>query len=590
MLIRDKMSRYSFNNIGIRNKLLIIYICAVFIPITVTHVAFYQITSNNVRTQKIKDISLSVQQMSNDFRGAIDDAVEISSRLYTDYELYNFLEKEYATTIDFINDYDVYFRRINKEVPLYSSVRSLNLYTDNDTVIYAGGIYRIDTHVKETHWYKNSEVTRNLYPVLTRSVSESGKLDTFSIVRELDYYFTKDSTQKIVEIKLDLGIMDSIFNDVTFPGDIYLLNDEGVIEYTTNPKVNWPEGNFHYDSLKLDSSDIMVFEEAFKVFYLNNWKVVGVAKEDVLLEDVQDSRNFIIYLALINLVFPSLFIIYISSSLHMRILRILKHMRKVEDQNFEIIEGVNYQDEIGELTQAFNRMSSKIKKLINEVYIADIQKKDLELRRKQAQLGALQSQINPHFLFNVLETIRMRSLLKKEDETAKIIQNMAKMLRKSLMWGKDWVKVEEEIYLIKCFLEIQHYRFDDKMQYHIEVDPEVNKCLIPNMSLIPFVENASIHGIEPIKGKGIINISIKRNLDTLICEIIDNGQGIDKEEYDRLIQSLEESDSMGEHVGIKNVYYRLKLHYSDRFDFKLNSTKGVGTTIRIVLPIKEKDL
>lgn len=164
---------------------------------------------------------------------------------------------------------------------------------------------------------------------------------------------------------------------------------------------------------------------------------------------------------------------------------------------------------------------------------------------------------------------------------------MAKMLRKSFVWGKDWVTVEEEVYLIKCFLEIQYYRFDDKMQYQIEVDPEVNKSVIPNMSLIPFVENASIHGIEPIKGKGLINISIKRSGDMIICEIIDNGQGMEKEEYELLMQSLEEMDNIGEHVGIKNVYHRLKLHYIDRFEFNILSEKGAGTTVRIVLPFEK---
>ncbi|KKI91709.1 histidine kinase [Bacillus sp. SA1-12] len=580
------MNRFNFNNIGLRNKLLIIYIVSVFIPITLTHIAFYQITSNNVRTQKVNDISLSVKQISNDFRTAIDDAVEISSKLYTDYELYNFLENKYEKTIDFIHAYHDYYIGIYKEVPLFSTVRSLNLYTNNDTVIYAGGVNKIDTLVKESHWYKESELIRQSYPVLTRRIGESGKLDTFSLIREMDYYKTKDSTQKILELQFDLGLMEHIFHNVTFPGDIYLLDEQGIIEYTTNPKVNWSEGDIQYHSLTL-SKDALVFEESFNVPYLNNWKVVGVTQERLLLEEVQDSRNFILYLALINLVFPSLFIVYITSSLHLRILRILKHMRKAEGQNFELIKGVNYQDEIGELTQAFNRMASKIKELINDVYIADIQKKDLELQRKQAQLSALQSQINPHFLFNVLETIRMRSILKKEEETAKIIQNMAKMLRKSFIWGKDWVSVEEEIYLINCFLEIQHYRFDDKMQYHIEVDPEAKKCIIPNMSLIPFVENASIHGIEPIKRNGLINISIKCHGDAIICEIKDNGQGIEKEEYERLMQSIEEVESIGEHVGIKNVYYRLKLHYSNHFDFKVKSAEGEGTTVRIVLPFQK---
>ncbi|WP_299090257.1 sensor histidine kinase [uncultured Metabacillus sp.] len=579
------MNRFNFNNIGLRNKLLIIYIVSVFIPITLTHIAFYQITSNNVRTQKMNDISLSVKQISNDFRTAIDDAVDISSKLYTDYELYNFLENKYEKTIDFIHAYQNYYSGINKEVPLFSTVRSLNLYTNNDTVIYAGGVNKIDTLVKESHWYKESEVIRKSYPVLTRRLGESGKLDTFSLIRELDYFTTKGSTQKILELQFDLELMDHIFHNVTFPGDIYLLDEQGTIEYTTNPKVKWSEGNTQYHSVTF-SNDTLVFEESFNVPYLNNWKVVGVTQEKVLLEEVEGSRNFILYLALINLVFPSLFIVYMTSSLHLRILRILKHMRKVEDQNFELIKGVNYQDEIGELTQAFNRMASKIKKLINEVYIADIQKKDLELQRKQAQLSALQSQINPHFLFNVLETIRMRSILKKEEETAKIIQNMANMLRKSFIWGKDWVSVEEEIYLIKCFLEIQHYRFDDKMQYHIEVDSEVKKCIIPNMSLIPFVENASIHGIEPIKGNGMIKISIKRDGDTIVCEITDNGKGMEKEEFERLIRSINEVENIGEHVGIKNVYYRLKLHYANHFDFKVKSAMGAGTTIRIVLPFQ----
>ncbi|WP_233452148.1 sensor histidine kinase, partial [Metabacillus niabensis] len=121
----------------------------------------------------------------------------------------------------------------------------------------------------------------------------------------------------------------------------------------------------------------------------------------------------------------------------------------------------------------------------------------------------------------------------------------------------------------------------------INIDPEASKCLIPNMSLIPFVENASIHGIEPIKGKGMISISIKRENDRLVFEVNDNGQGMEKNEYEQLLGSLEEVSSIGEHVGIKNVYYRLKLHYSNQFDFSIVSNKGIGTTVKIQVPFFE---
>ncbi|MGD7045632.1 sensor histidine kinase [Jeotgalibacillus proteolyticus] len=577
------MKLFTFNNIGLRHKLLIIYIFSVFIPITLTHILFYQVTSTNVKTQKENDLALSVERMSDNFLVAIDDAVGISSMLYTDYELYTFLDTSYDSTTQFIHAYHDYYDKISKEVSLYSPVHSINLYTDNETVIYAGGIKQIDGPVRDSQWYKDSELNRNSYPILTRRIGESGLLDSFSLIREMDNYTTIDSNQKILEIRLDRDLMYNIFSDVTFPGDIYLLDGEGFIEYTTNPDVNWSEGHYKF-APEEGTDETIAFEEAFNLQYLNNWRVVGVAEEHVLLEEVENSRNFIFYLALINLIFPSLIIIYITSSLHHRIFLILKHMRKVEDQNFELINEVKHGDEIGELTKAFNRMAFKIKKLINDVYVADIQKKSLELKRKQAQLSALQSQINPHFLFNVLETIRMRSLLKKEDETANIIHNIASMLRKSFIWGRDWVKVEEEIYLIKCFLEIQHYRFDDKMSYQIDVDPDAYDCLLPNMSLIPFVENASIHGIEPIKGKGTIYISIKSNQDQLICEITDTGQGMEKEEYKELMHSLEETENIGDHVGIKNVYCRLKLHYGDNFKFTIASTKGVGTTISLILP------
>ncbi|MFD2877163.1 sensor histidine kinase [Paenibacillus rhizoplanae] len=123
----------------------------------------------------------------------------------------------------------------------------------------------------------------------------------------------------------------------------------------------------------------------------------------------------------------------------------------MKTQQFQTIMHGESRDEIGQLTLEFNSMIMQIKALINDVYLTEIQKKSLELERRKAQLNALQSQINPHFLFNALETIRMRSLLKQENETAKIIQSMAMILRSSLTWNKEWVSVEEELGFILCF-------------------------------------------------------------------------------------------------------------------------------------------
>lgn len=144
----------------------------------------------------------------------------------------------------------------------------------------------------------------------------------------------------------------------------------------------------------------------------------------------------------------------------------------MKHQQFEPIKQPETSDEIGQLTAEFNRMTLTIHRLINDVYVADIEHKNLELQRRHAQLNALQSQINPHFLFNALETIRMRSLMKDEDETARIIQHMAKIFRNALTWNRDKVSIREELEYVTCFLEIQKYRFGDKLNYTIDLDPE----------------------------------------------------------------------------------------------------------------------
>jgi len=578
------MNRFHFNNVSLRNKLLLVYFVSVFIPIILTNIIFYHVTTENVKTQKKRDLSLAVEQMANEFNKGVDNAVGVSNALYTDNVLYSFLEKQHETLADFVRAYNTDFRDINRYVPIYSSVRSISVYTDNETAIYAGGIYPIDHEVKASHWYKITNINRRSFPVVTRTRGDSGRLDTFNVIRELNYY-NHNTTQKILKIELNTAFIDRSFNNVTFPGDVYLVNEDGAIEYTTNSDIPWSERSYQFDSVSIPN-DTVVLEDQYNSKHLNKWKVIGVVPENALVVEVRNSLNFILYLAVGNFVLPSLFIIFISSSLHMRLSRIVRHMRKVEDQDFDLIDDVIYQDEIGELTIAFNRMSKKIKELINDVYLARIQKKDLELQRKQAQISALQSQINPHFLFNVLETIRMRSILKEEDETAKIIENMANLLRTSITWSKEWVTVREEIQLIKSFLEIQQYRFGDKLQYAFDIDESTLDFTIPSMSLIPFVENANIHGIERLKEKGKIEIKIRQSDKKLKCLIQDNGVGIEKEKLEQLYRSLEDNELVGENIGIKNVYHRLKMHYNDQFDFQIESSKGKGTLVKVSIPVK----
>ncbi|MEH7095767.1 sensor histidine kinase [Neobacillus vireti] len=577
-----KKTKFSFHNVRLSKKLLIMYIFSVLIPIVLTNIIFYTVTINNVKQQQMHDSELALNRISNDFGKIIDDAVGISSSLYTNTNINLFLEKEYPSDAEYVDDYDTYLRTFNQSSPINPSINSIRFYTDNPTIIYSGGVYPLTEEIKKSNWYRQIMGSSITSPIVLRS-SIDNQTSTFSIIRKLDY-FNFNNKQKIVKIEINPATIENIFNNVTFKGDVYLLNEKGEIEYSTKKDLGWRKKVIPFRQISNKNNADILDSTYLNQSYLLNWKVVGTVSEKKMLNTVNKSGRFILYLAFINIIIPTIIIILINRSFLRRLQRIFRHVKKMGDQNFERIPDPEYTDEIGTLTSEFNRMVRKIEELIQDVFMANIQKQEMEIKRNRAQLSALQSQINPHFLFNALETIRMRSLMKEEIETAKIIHNMAKIFRNSLTWGKDMVTVREEINLIVSFLEIQKYRFGDKLEYEIHIDHDADECIIPNMALQPFIENASIHAIEPLKENGKIEVHISIDDDLLVCKVMDNGVGMSESKTQQLIKELEKENDMGKSVGIKNVYYRLKLYYQDQFHFQLDSKEGEGTVIIIKIP------
>jgi two-component system sensor histidine kinase YesM len=581
------MAKLSLNDVKLRDKMLILYFLCVLIPIVLTNLIFYNVTTNNVKKQKMNDISISLEKVKNDFRDQIDVAVGIASVLNTDYFLNNALETQYETPSQYVDTYhsDIFFL-LNKYSPVHKAIKQITIYTDNSTTLPGGYVLPLTESVLNTPWYRELAAMPNAYtPLIVRSgeFGVFGYENIYSVIRELNYYASQSEIRKIVKIDLHSESIKQIFNSMSPDGDFYLLNEHNVIQYTNNTGVDWHLQTATFDRALLPK-DVILFEQTYPNQYLSNLRLVLAVSEQEVLEAVRNSREFVIYLAIPNIVIPTLIIVLITRSFNTRMIRILRHMKKVKNGAFEMVASAEDRDEIGQLTMEFNRMTMQIKRLIDDVYIADIQRKDLELQRRQSQLHALQSQINPHFLFNSLSTIRMRSLMKGEEETARIIHNMAKIFRKSLEWGKDWVSVKEEMDLVLCFLQIQKYRFGDKLNYRIHVDDSAYGHTIPKMMLQPFVENASIHGIEPLKEEGWIDVRVEERDGSLYFMVQDNGVGMDTEEHTRMVASLHEGETMGDNIGIKNVYYRLQMYYEGHADFTIDSSPGNGTTVRIRVP------
>ena len=241
---------------------------------------------------------------------------------------------------------------------------------------------------------------------------------------------------------------------------------------------------------------------------------------------------------------------------------------------------VSSQDEVGQIGEEYNHMADNIETLIEKVY-------KLEITQKQAEIDFLYMQINPHFLYNTLDTISWIAFAKGNKEVSEITIALADLLR-AMVQKERFISLEEELKTVKDYLIIQEHRFGDKISTVEEIDERAYDYRVPNFLFQPLIENAIIHGIEPKIGKGKLTIRINIEGEFLHFEIVDDGVGMTKEQIAHLYKECE-VDGVKQNIGLKNVYRRLVLSYGEQSRLHIDSEKGIGTTISFKVPIIRED-
>ena len=337
-------------------------------------------------------------------------------------------------------------------------------------------------------------------------------------------------------------------------------------EYLDEEYVHEPSGYFFK---KINGKDMMItYVELFRP----GWKLMNIVPLSELAIDNTIIRN----ITLSTILLGTLFCLLISFFFSNRILRPLKVLRKsmneLEHENFDIVLSEKGNDEISLVSKSFNKMSRKLNELINEVYI-------VQLKQKEAELKVLHEQINPHFLYNTLNTIYWVCQLEKAPESAKLVQALSKLFRLSLNSGNEITTVEKEIEHLKYYILIQKKRFEDLIQFNIEVDEKLLNCNIVKLILQPLVENAIQHGIERKGSEGSIMVRIYQEQDDLIYEVEDDGIGADVNELYELLHKVQDGNRG---FGLKSVNDRIILHYGADYGLKFFSetTKGLRVVVR----------
>lgn len=362
----------------------------------------------------------------------------------------------------------------------------------------------------------------------------------------------------------------------------YISNLENYVERI---KQNLEDGNKYEDNIEIWENDVQIVtslirETIFQYIYYE-------------IGDIQQSREeyqrfFMVMIQFSIIAFGCILILIVLLSYYipLSITRPIRKLSEVTDQvakgDLSVRSNVRTGAEVTMLNDSLNSMIDKINELLEQV-------KKEQVRLRKAEFELLQAQINPHFLYNTLDTIVWLAESGEQKMVVSMVGSLSDFFRTSLNQGKDIVSIKEELAHVRSYLEIQQVRYQDIMNYEIDVAEEFDKCLIPKITIQPLVENALYHGIKNKRGIGKIIITGKREGGILILRIEDNGIGITKERLLQVQREIEGKVTDKKDIyGLYNVNERIRLNFGEEFGIFIDSKYGEGTVVTVKLPYTDK--
>lgn len=578
-----KLERW-MNNYKLNKKLLFLYVVCVLLPLIVTDsvVIYIALHTEEVKQQHMMENDVNAVQFS--FSNSIESAASVVKAVDTNEYIDNFLNEKYESSLS-------YFVACNKAKNLLfnnnigGDSSRMTIYADNETITNGGKFSRLSS-IKDEEWYQYMVQTgcnTCVYTYYDQSRSPVvGAKRKILFLRRMNCYGS--GCEKVVKIELDYGALVRGLVKMNYESPIYICSD-GKILYSNDGK----SSSTGMDFLPFIYEDQVGYEKEMTV-YGKTLQIYALKSKANIVDSMLQNAPLILLLVLINAVFPLTFMVAINRSLTTRIRELGQAFESVDQDRLVSIACVRGKDEIGALMQNYNRMVDRTNELIQTVYKDRLKKQEMDIARQHAELLALHSQINPHFLFNALESIRMHSIIKQEYETADMVSKLAVMTRQNVDWGEELVEIRREMEFVEAYLGLQKYRFGDRLSYQLDVAEDCRELRLPKLTVVTFVENACVHGIESKTTPGWIFVRISRDEEELCIEVEDTGDGMDEQTVEILNEKLQnpsiEQLKDKSRVGMLNASLRIKMLTSGNYRISIESEQGVGTMIQLRLSLE----
>lgn len=364
---------------------------------------------------------------------------------------------------------------------------------------------------------------------------------------------------------------------------IFIINDKGDVISSTDKNMleTSIKNECYFDKLNKNNEGYFPVDDTIISFYKFkdvNWTIVQI--DDLASVTGENITELIIWVSiLLTLLFGVLFYIIQQRYIIKPVIEIKKDVGRIKNSQYDFNLHTTSEDEIADLNNSLILMGKNMQGMI-------AQEADLRVSEKESQLQYLQSQINPHFLYNTLESIRWMAIKVKNENLANQINNLANHFRHALNGGRDMTTVKEEIKHIEGYLMIQKNRFGERLHVKIEKDDNLNNYPVLNLILQPLVENSIVHGLERKLGDWFVEIKIYKKDKCIVYSVKDNGMGIDE---DYIKEKMKPDYAGKDALALNNVNKRLKYKYGEEYGLQFNSEIGIGTTIVIKFPILEED-
>lgn len=571
------------NNIALSRKLTILYVFCVLLPLVVTDSIVLYIVVNDERTKQQHAMENEANAIQYGLTNSIDYAEATAKQIYMNEYIERYLNHEYADALAYVEAYQDFVKTTLFKGGAGMDNTIITMYADNPTIVNGGEFSQLSV-IENTKWYQIFEESgwdELLYFYYDNEKSPAVEPKRkILFLKKLDFFSGK-RCDKFLKIELDYSNMARGLVKMGYEYPVYVCQgDRVLLANDGHSSINQDFEQFSMKSKAGVCKEMNLYGSDLQIYVLK-------PKTDVF-QNLWMNMPLIALLILTNAILPWQLMRQLNRSLTVRIEQLSQVFDKVDAEELSRIDEINGNDEIGRLMENYNRMAERTNDLIQTVYKDRIREQEMDIARQSAELLALHSQINPHFLFNALESIRMHCILRNESETAEMVEKLAIMERQNVDWATDTVEIGKEMEFVEAYLGLQKYRFGERLSYELDVDEECENIRIPKLTVVTFVENACIHGIENKTTQGWIFVRIYIENRELCIEIEDTGSGMEEDEQQRLLDTMQNAsiERLREkgRVGMVNACLRLKMVTENRARFVLESEKGVGTMVQIRIP------